>query len=113
MDSPGGFYVIALEERAEAGGFPGPLYLEEHEGGEFALPVFFDPETLERYAEAIVEHAETETGTVAEPRAGRFRAVRLQGERELFEAAAWIGVDCLVWDPVPGDAVRRVYYLSE
>jgi hypothetical protein len=113
MERPGGFYVIALGERADEGEFPGPLYLEEHEGGEFALPVFFSLETLERYAEGIADHAGSETRTVAELRTGRFRAVRLDGERELFEAAAWVGVDCLVWDPAPGDPMRRVYRLPE
>jgi hypothetical protein len=51
MDGPGGFFVIGLGYREDAGGFGGPLYLEELEGEEFALPVFFGPGTLERYAE--------------------------------------------------------------
>ena len=113
MEHRGGFYVIALGDGEDTGEFPGPLYLEKHEGTVFALPVFFSPETLERYAEGIADHPQPETGTVAELRAGRYRAVRLRGEGKLFEAAQWPGVDCLVWDPVPGDAVRRVYYLSE
>jgi hypothetical protein len=51
MDGPGGFFVIGLGYREDAGGFGCPLYLEELEGGEFAQPVFFGPGTLERYAE--------------------------------------------------------------
>ncbi|MFL5990967.1 MAG: hypothetical protein ACJ73W_03115 [Rubrobacteraceae bacterium] len=43
MDGPGGFFVIGLGYREDAGGFGGPLYLEELEGEEFALPVFFGP----------------------------------------------------------------------
>ena len=113
MEHRGGFYVIALGDGEDTDGFAGPLYLEELEGGEFALPVFFGPETLERYAEGIAGHAEVETGTVAELSAGRFRAVLLEGERELLEAARWAGVDCLVWDPAPGDEVRQVYRLPE
>jgi hypothetical protein len=113
MERPGGFYVIALGDGVDAGGFPGPLYMEEHEGTVFALPVFFSPETLERYADGIADHPQPESGTVAELRAGRFRAVCLEGERELFEATTWAGADCLVWDPAPGDEVRQVYRLPK
>jgi hypothetical protein len=113
MDRPGGFYLIALGEQADGSQYQGPLYMEMHEGTKFALPVFFSPESLELYAEGIANHAQPETRTVAELKAGRYRAVHLRGESELLEAAAWLGVDCLVWDPAPGDSRQQVYYLHE
>ncbi len=110
MERPGGFYIIGLGERKDPGGFD-PLYFEEHRGGEFMLPVFFSPGALERYAEGIAEDPGPETGAVAELGAGRYRAVHVEGESELLEVAAGLGVDCLVWDPAPGDANQQVYRL--
>jgi hypothetical protein len=50
--------------------------------------------------------------SLADLRAGRYRAVHLQGKEKLFEAA-WLGVACLVRDRAPGDAVQRANYLTE
>jgi hypothetical protein len=113
MEHPsGGFYITGMgtPEPFDAG--HGALYLEDH-GYELAIPVFFSPEALERYAQGIADDAQSGLETVAERAVGLFRVIPLKGEQERMEIAAWAGADCLLWNPAPGDEVQHTYRIPK
>jgi hypothetical protein len=104
------WYVIGIGAVEDFDGGRGALLLEER-GDEIGLPVFMTPELLERYTEALMADPGEGLETVEELSAGRYRAVNLEGPRELASTLAWSTADYIVWNPASagerGDGIYR------
>ena len=102
-------YIIGIGTNEDFDTGHAAVYVEDRRG-ERVLPVFFAPEPLERYVEALIADSASGPETVAQLRAGHYRVLELEGSPELADIAMWIGADCIAWSPATsgGGQIYRI-----